>query len=110
MTKRMDWEIAVDGNVRPFAVDLPFTVMANTQVTLTTASVAYLLPASEMTERRQIILYNGSSSDMYIGCSDLSGTKGQLLPSGGNMSLACNSGLYGLCNTAAKVINVWELK
>ena len=109
MTKRLDWEIPVDGNIRPFAVDLPFKSYVTTQLTLTTANTTYKLPATELTERRQIVLYNVSDTDMYVGASNVTTSTGILLPSGGNMSIASNSDLYAVCGTSSKAINILEM-
>ncbi len=81
-----------------------------TALTLTTANTAYLIPTSELIDRRTVIIYNKSDTDIYYGSSNVTTTNGILLASGGNISLDIESGLYAVCGTSAKIINVLELK
>jgi len=82
----------------------------STTVTLTTEDTAYKLPSSEQASRRTIIIYNKSDTDVYIGSSSVTTATGILLPAGGRMSLDCVSGVYAICGTAGKAINVLECK
>lgn len=84
--------------------------LVSTTITLTLANTAYLLPASEQSARRSIIVYNNSDTDCYIGASGVTTATGILLASGATMSLDCSSGLYGVCGTAGKTLNVLEMK
>ncbi len=81
-----------------------------TALTLTTLNTAYLLPASEQADRRSLIIYNVSDTDVYLGDSSVTTTNGILLVSGGEMSLDVASGLYAICGTSGKIVNVLELK
>lgn len=87
-----------------------FTTYANTAVTLTNASTAYLLPSSEQASRKSIQIYNGSDTDMYIGSSSVTSSNGALLPAGGVMNIDAESGVYATCASAGKIIRVMECK
>lgn len=81
-----------------------------TALTLTTANTAYLMPASELSGRRTLIIYNVSDTDVFIGSSLVTTTNGILLTSGGEMQLDVSAGLYAVCGSAGKIINILELK
>jgi len=95
--------------------DFPPTVVTlstfvNTEVTLTTASTAYLLPATEMTDRKAIVVYNKSANDVYLGGSGVTTTTGLLLSPDTSITLNISSSLYAICATASTAINVLEMK
>lgn len=81
-----------------------------TALTLTTADTAYLLPASELADRRTMILYNCSDTSVYIGSSSVTTTNGILLAAGGTMTFDVSSGLYAICGIDGKIINILELR
>ena len=86
-----------------------FTTPTTTALTLTTLNTAYKLPTSELANRRTLILYNVSDTDMFIGSSSVTTTNGILLPAGGTMNIDCEKDLYAICGTSGKIINVLEL-
>lgn len=88
----------------------PLTTWVTTAVTLTTLNTAYLLPASEQASRKTLIIYNVSDTAVYIGTSSVTTTTGILLPAGGTMTLDAESGVYAICGTSGKIVNVLEGK
>lgn len=89
---------------------VPFTTCVNTAVTLTTADTAYRLPTSELADRKSITIHNASDTDCYIGGSSVTTSNGILLPVGGTMTLDAESGIYGVCGTSNKTLNIMESK
>jgi len=85
------------------------TSPTSTAVTLTTADTAYKLPSSELANRKTIIIYNSSDTNVYIGSSGITTSTGVLLPPEGQMSLDCEKDLYAVCGTSGKIVNVLEL-
>ena len=81
-----------------------------TALTLTTADTAYLIPATELTDRRTVIIHNKSDTDIYYGDSGVTTTNGILLSASGTVSLDIESELYAVCGTNSKIINILELK
>ena len=53
-------QYTIIGNLTPLATN------TTSQVTLTSANTAYILPASQMTSRRTIIIYNPTIYDVFI--------------------------------------------
>lgn len=88
----------------------PLNTPTTTAVTLTNASTTYLLPTSQLADRRTLIIYNVSDTDMFIGSSSVTTTNGILLPSGGTMNIDVSTGLYAVCGSAGKIINCLEFK
>ena len=86
------------------------STLKTTTVTLTTADTAYQLPETEQADRRSIILYNASDTDMYYGDSNVTTSNGILLASGAEVSLDISTNLYAVCGTDSKTINILELK
>lgn len=80
-----------------------------TQVTLTTANTAYKIPSSELSNRKTIIIYNGSDTDVYLGSSSVTTSNGILLASGEKQVYDCESNLYAVCGSDNKQLNVLEL-
>ena len=98
------------GNLPNNYPDSALSTIHTTTVTLTTADTAYKLPATEQADRRSIILYNGSDTDIYYGGSNVTTSNGILLASGAEVSLDISSGLYAVCSEDNKTINILELK
>lgn len=92
-------------NVNIEGLDAPVT----TVLTLTNADTAYKMPASELANRKLLVIYNASDTDVYIGSSSVTTANGILLPAGGTMSLDCEKDLYAVCGTAGKQIRILEL-
>ena len=88
----------------------PLNTPTTTALTLTTANTAYLLPASELATRKTLIIYNGSDADVYIGSASVTTANGILLPSSGSMQLDVSAGLYAVCGSAGKILNILELR
>jgi len=88
----------------------PLSTLVTTAVTLVTAGTAYKLPNTEQSDRRTIIVYNVSDTDVFLGDSDVTTTTGILLASGGSMSLDISANLYAVCGTDSKIVNVLEMK
>ena len=87
------------------ALDTPVT----TVLTLADADTAYKMPASELANRKLLVIYNASDTDVYIGSSSVTTDNGILIPAGGTMSLDCEKDLYAVCGTAGKQIRILEL-
>lgn len=81
----------------------------STAITLTTLNTAYKLPSSELTNRKTILIYNISDTNVYIGGSTVTTTNGILLSNGEKMAVDCESDIYAICGTSGKIINVLEL-
>jgi hypothetical protein len=79
-------------------------------LTLTSATTAYLIPVSEQVGRRQLILYNGSDTNMFIGSSAVTVATGILLATGATMAIDAGANLYAICASAGKVLNYLEGK
>jgi len=99
------------------SVDLPLPVSekgtgdpVTTALTLTTADTAYLIPTSELSKRRTLVIYNISDTNIFIGDSGVTTTNGILIATGGEKTLNVESGLYAVCGTNGKIINILELK
>jgi len=92
-------------NVNIEGLDAPVT----TVLTLTNADTAYKMPASELANRKLLVIYNASDTDVYIGSSSVTTDNGILIPAGGTMSLDCEKDLYAVCGTAGKQIRILEL-
>ena len=80
-----------------------------TALTLTTENTQYKMPASELANRRLLVIYNVSDTDVYIGSSSVTTTNGILLETGGTMTVDCEKDLYAVCGTASKIINLLEM-
>ncbi len=81
-----------------------------TAVTLTTLNTTYLLPTTEQTARKVLIVYNVSDTAVCIGSSSVTTTNGILLLAGGTMTLDAESGVYAVCSVSGKILNVLEGK
>ncbi|MEA3430197.1 MAG: hypothetical protein U9R08_02910 [Nanoarchaeota archaeon] len=88
----------------------PLDSIITTLLTLTDADTAYKCPASEMSNRRTISLYNGSDTDMYHGDSSVTTSTGDLLPAGGHWNGEIKANLYIICGTAGKKVRINEYK
>ena len=80
----------------------PLSVPKTSTVTLTNADTAYKLPDTEQVDRRSIIIYNVSDTDIYYGDSLVTTANGILLASGAEVSLDVSQDLYAVCGTAGK--------
>ena len=121
-TSSLAWEAATgsltgSGNVtvNNFPASYPVTIAplatwVSGSLTLTNATTAYLIPASEQVGRRTLILYNGSDTSMFIGASTVTVATGILLVAGGTMTIDAGAGLYAICASAGKILNYLEGK
>tara|TARA_Y100000310_G_scaffold314649_1_gene364227 strand:- start:534 stop:953 length:420 start_codon:yes stop_codon:yes gene_type:complete len=105
-TRRLKTTSTISSTVTPDG----FTSHLNTTVNLSTANTQYLLPASEQASRKTIILYNKSDTSVYYGGSAVTTSTGILLESGEKVAIDSKSGLYAVCGSANKDINVLEMK
>lgn len=80
------------------------------EVTLTTANTAYLLPASEQAGRKIIAIYNKSDYDVFVGGSGVTVDNGMLVEPGDKYFQDSESGVYAVCATASVKINIVESK
>jgi len=100
-----DVKITLDGEtVQSDPLDTPLSS------NVTIGNTATKIPASEQSGRRLVVIYNGSDEDMYIGGSTVSTSNGIKLAVGISMSIECSAGLYGICTSGGKVLNVLECK
>ena len=81
-----------------------------TAVTLTTAGTTYLLPTTEQSGRKTLVIYNVSDTAVYIGTASVTTTTGILLSPGEKIAIDAESGIYGVCGTSSKIVNVLEAK
>jgi hypothetical protein len=105
---KVENSVQTDGSQKTQMV-VPST-WVTTAVTLTTLNTAYLLPASEQVSRKVIIIYNVSNTAIYIGNSSVTTATGIMLPASGTMTMDSESGLYAICGTSGKIVNVLEGK
>lgn len=90
--------------------DAGTTTNLASEVTLTTANTAYLLPASEMASRKIIAIYNKSDYDIFVGGSGVTVDNGMLVEPGDKYFQDSESGVYAVCATAGVKINIVESK
>lgn len=86
------------------------TVHLATEVTLTTAGTAYLLPSTEQAGRRLIEVYNKSDANVYLGGAGVTTTTGMLVEPGDKYFKDATSGVYAVADADATKINVVESK
>lgn len=110
MTHIFNEQTKVTGDVPLETSGDPLATWVSGTLTLTLATTAYLIPASEQAGRRQLILYNGSDTDMFIGASTVTVDNGILLAAGGTMTIDAGPGLYAVCAGAGKVLRYLEGK
>jgi len=79
-------------------------------VTLTTLDTPYLVPSSEQADRRTVIMYNKSDTDIFYGDSSVTTDNGILIPAGGKDAVDVESGLYIVCGTDSKEITILEMR
>ena len=89
---------------------LGFGNPVSTELTLTAANTAYLMPASELSDRSLLIIYNKSDTSVYIGSSSVTTSNGILLETGKTLEIKSQSNLYAVCGVSGKIINLLELK
>jgi len=87
-----------------------FATYVSTTTTLTTANTAYLLPSSEQSGRKCLVIYNSSDTDVYWGDSSVTTSTGVLLEAGEKVAINSESGVYCVCGTNSKTVNVLEAK
>jgi hypothetical protein len=117
-TKGSDIDMAEHGRVGGVSTGQPFkfvstigfTTWVTTAVTLTEANTAYLLPTTEQTDRKVLIVSNVSDTSVYFGGSDVTTSKGIELTAGSMLTIDSASGLYAVCGSSGKTINVLEGK
>lgn len=90
--------------------ETPLSTFISSTVTLTNADTAYKLPSSEMSGRRQLVIYNASDADIYIGDSTVTTSTGILIPAGGTLCIDASANLYAVCGSSGKTIRVLEGK
>lgn len=92
----------------------PLTTWVSTRITLTTGGTRQLLPTTEQSGRRILILYNPSAYDIWIGSSAVISTAGSEngipLPAGGSITLDSGTNTYGVCATSTVAIICLEGK
>lgn len=93
----------------------PFTTILTSEVTFAAAGTDHLLPASEMSGRRAMIISNNSNIDIVVGSAGAINSastpiKGVLIIAGGNMTLKAVPGLYAQCNVIGIKITITEFK
>jgi len=88
----------------------PFTTYVSTTVTLTTANTAYKLPSSEQSGRKLLVIYNGSDTIVYLGSSAVTTATGIELDVKEKIAIDAESGVYAVCGSASKTVNVLEAK
>ena len=82
----------------------------STALTLTTANTAYLMPASELSDRSLLIIYNKSDTVIYIGSSSVTTSNGIPVAVGKTLEIESKNDLYAVCGVSGKSINLLELK
>ena len=93
-----------------FVSNVGFTAWVSTAVTLTDADTAYLLPTTEQVGRINLIVSNVSDSSIYFGGSEVTTTTGIELTAGSLLTIDAGAGLYAICASPGKTINVLEGK
>ncbi len=88
----------------------PFTTFVSTTVTLTLADTAYLLPTSEQSGRKVLIISNTSDTEIRFGDNSVTGSIGTPIPAGGTVTIDSESGLYAACGSSGKIITILECK
>lgn len=82
----------------------------STALTLTTANTAYLMPASELSDRSLLIIYNKSDTIIYVGSSSVTTSNGIPVAVGKTLEIESKNDLYAVCGVSGKSINLLELK
>lgn len=104
-----DGNLKISGNVGS-ADASAFSSSVPTEITLTLANTAYILPASELAGRRLIQVHNISDTDVYYGNADVTVDNGMPLFSSNYMEREMSSGLYACCASAGKKLRILEYK
>jgi len=101
-------KVRANGSINAYAS--PFGTWVSSQVTLTDANTVYLLPATEQEGRQVLVVYNSSDTSIYFGGSSVVTTNGILLTAGSTLTIDAEAGIYAVCGTAGKTINILEGK
>ena len=98
-------------NTNPLPVkEKTLNTLLTTAVILTTENTQYLVPSTEQIGRRKVIIYNVSDTNIFYGDSSVTTTNGILISAGSKDTIDCESGLYVVCGTSGKIINILEMK
>ena len=90
--------------------EVSLSTWKTSNLTLTTANIAYLLPATEMAERKTLVVYNASDTTIYFGDSSVTTSSGIILSSLAVLTTDAVSGIYAVCGTNNKTVNILEGK
>ena len=90
--------------------DVPTTSDVCTEVTLTLANTAYLLPASELVGRTNLMIYNKSDYDVFVGGSNVTADNGMLVEPGDKFFQTSGANFYAVSAEAGVKINIVESK
>jgi hypothetical protein len=81
------------------------------EVSLTTADTPYLLPASALANRKSLMIYNNSDTDVYVGGSPIATSDGMPIPTGKSiyLSVDADDGVWAVCGTNTKTVRIMEV-
>lgn len=107
-------EIKGTATINGTVSETPLSTWVSSNVTITTGGGTnhYLVPGTEQTGRRTLVIFNGSDSDVYIGADGVTSATGIKIPSGQSLSIDASAGVYVAAATGVdgKVISVLEGK
>lgn len=79
-----------------------------TAITLTTSGLPYVLTNGILTNRKTLVIYNVSDTNVYVGGPNVTTTNGILITPSDKIVFDSSAGLYAVCGTAGKIINILE--